>query len=386
MAAQKLQSWFCLRDGRDNFKPHNVKDKNLTFCHQHLLTDDILGSIERRFAGNEPVKMLLYGDWGVGKTHAINHICWWLDAHGADYPAKPLVIEIGDITKTTRFDVIVGPFIDAIGLPELIRLMHEYLKVNPNATKALEDAGVSAPVASALAKLLLAAPGETPPPMVMHAVDYLKGRKLSGAAGSMGLGQQLNGSSDFYNVLLGIGELYRVVRGARLIFIADEAAKVEAVDADDAARAHWVNVNKLIFDDTNNTFGFIYTISGRRRSLPQALFEPQLQNRLGENAFEMKNLAPADVGNFLTNLVAEFVDKAAVDALVASGEIATADYDWGSYPFTIAGKHDFVDYFSRTQENSKPRDISAKLNDVAFVAMKSGKRLISPEILRAANM
>ena len=386
MAAQKLQSWFCLKDGRDNFKPHNVKDKGLTFCHQHLLTDEILGSIERRFAGNEPVKMLLYGDWGVGKTHAINHICWWLDAHKEDYPAKPIVIEIGDITKTTRFDVIVGPFIDAVTLPELIELMHAYLKLNANAQKGLEDAGVSSPVAGALAKLLLAAPGQAPPPMVLHAIDYLKGRKLTGAAASMGFGQQLNGSSDFYNVLLGIGALYKAVRGARLIFIADEAAKVEAVDADDAARAHWVNVNKLIFDDTNNTFGFVYTISGRRRALPQALFEPQLQNRLGENAFEMKNLAPADVGNFLTSLVAEFVDRSAVDSLVVAGAIAATEYSWDSYPFTVAGKSDFVEFFSRTQENSKPRDISSKLNDVAFIAMKSGKRLIDPDVLRAANM
>jgi len=386
MAAQRLQNWFCLKVGRDNFKPHNVKDKNLTFCHQHLLTDEILGSIERRFAGNEPVKMLLYGDWGVGKTHAINHICWWLDEHKDDYAARTIVIEIGDITKSTRFDVIVGPFIDAIGLPELTELIHAYLKQHQNAIKALEDSGVAAPVAGALGKLLLAVPGQAPPPMVLHAVDYLKGRKLSGAAASMGFGPQLNGSGDFYNVLLGIGELYRAVRGVRLIFIADEAAKVESVDADDSARAHWVNVNKLIFDDTNNTFGFIYTISGRRRDLPQALFEPQLQNRLGENVFEMKNLIPADVGGFLKSLAEEFVDKSAVEALVASGDIAAAEYNWNSYPFTDAGRHDFIDFFSRAQEDSKPRDISSKLNDVAFVAMKSGKRLIDPDVLRAAKM
>jgi len=386
MAAPKLQTWFCLKEGRDNFKPHNVKDKNLTFCHQQLLTNEILGGIERRFAGNEPVKMVLYGDWGIGKTHAINHICWWLDAHKDDFPARPIVIEIGDITKSTRFDVIVGPFIDAIGLTELIDLMHAYLKDHPNAQKALEDSGVSAPVAGALAKLLLAAPGQAPPPMVLHAIDHLKGRKLSGPAASMGFGPQLNGSTDFYNVLLGIGELHRAVRHARLIFIADEAAKLEAVDADDAAQAHWVNVNKLIFDDKNNTFGFIYTISGRRKVLPKALFEPQIQNRLGENAFEMKNLVPVDVEQFLTGLVGEFVDKPGVEALVAAGTIPASDYNWKSYPFTDAGKHDFVEFFSRSQENSKPRDISSKLNDVAFIAMKSGKRLIDPDSLRAANM
>ena len=381
-----LQTWYCLKAGRDNFKPHNSRDKKLTFCHQHLLTDEIIGSIERRFAGNEPVKMLLYGDWGVGKTHALNHICWWLDANKASYPARPIIIEIGDVTKSTRFDAIVAPFIDAIGLPELVKMMHQYLTMHSNVQQSLESAGVSGPVAGALAKLLIAAPGQTPPPMVLHAIEYLKGEKLSAAAASMGFGPQLAESGDFYNVLLGIGEVHREITGERLIFIADEAARVEAVDADDAARSHWVNVNTLIFDDNNNTFGFIYTVSGRRRVLPKALFEPQLQNRLGENAFEMKNLAPADVGSFLTSLTQEFVDQAAVAALVSAGTIASSDYSWPSYPFTDAGKNDFVEFFARTQEKAKPRDISGKLNDVAFIAMKSGKRLIDPDVLSTANM
>jgi hypothetical protein len=60
-----LRDWFCLRDGRDNFKPHNVRDRGLVFCHRGILDDEILNSIQLRFAANEPVKMLILGDWGV---------------------------------------------------------------------------------------------------------------------------------------------------------------------------------------------------------------------------------------------------------------------------------------------------------------------------------
>jgi Cdc6-like AAA superfamily ATPase len=381
-----LQDWFYLKQDRDNFKPNVVKDSKLTFCHNHLVTDEILGSLERRFASNEPVKMLIYGDWGVGKTHTINHICWWLDQNKVDYPARPVYIEIGDITKSTRFDSLVRQFLDGLGLPLLITLVHDYLKLHSNVSKALEDGGVSPHVASAMGKLLLVAPGETPPPMVLQAFEYLKGRKPAGAATQMGFGQQLTDSTDLYNVLLAVGQMYLETKKHRLLFIADEAAKLEAVDGDDASRGHWVNVNKLILDDANGTFGFIYTISGRRRNLPQALFEPQLQNRLGENAFEMKNLQPADVGDFLQNLVNEFVDRGKVEAAAAAGIIPAADYNWSDYPFTAAGKSEFIDYFRRTQENSKPRDISAKLNDVAFIAAKSDKRLIDPDSLRKAQM
>jgi hypothetical protein len=385
MAPLLLHDWFCLKPGRDNFKPHNVRDKNLTFCHKHLVNDEILGSLERRFAANEPVKLLIHGDWGVGKTHTINHICWWLDAHRADYPAHPVIIEIGDITKTTRFDALVRPFIEALGLDCLVALVHGYIKVHQNVQQALERKGVSGQVADAFSKLLLASPGSTPPPIVLSAIDYLKGRRpIAGTA--MGFGQQLVGSNELFDVLLAIGEMYREVNGERLIFFADEAAKLEAVDADDAVRAHWENANKLIFDDHNNTFGFVYTVSALRRTLPQSLFSPQLQNRLGDGVFEMQNLPPRDVEGFLRNLVDEFVDKSCVDALVAAGAIAGGSYTWEDYPFTPVARQEFVAYFSRTQENSKPRDISHKLTDAAFVAMKSGNRLIDPAALRAAKI
>src|SRR5688500_17420703 len=111
-----LKDWFNLKTGRDNFKPHNVNDRRLLFCHGELLHDEILRSIELRFAGNEPVKMLILGDWGVGKTHSVNHICWWLEEKKAECPAYPIVIEIGDISKNSRFDALVRPFLEKVGL------------------------------------------------------------------------------------------------------------------------------------------------------------------------------------------------------------------------------------------------------------------------------
>ncbi len=36
-----LREWFCLKEGRDNFKPHNDRDGGLVFCHDSLLNDEI---------------------------------------------------------------------------------------------------------------------------------------------------------------------------------------------------------------------------------------------------------------------------------------------------------------------------------------------------------
>lgn len=381
-----LREWFCLKEDRDNFKPHNERDSQLVFCHDHLLHDEIETSIQLRFAANEPVKMLILGDWGVGKTHAVNHIKWWLEDNKTEYPAFPVVIEIGDIEKASRFDALVRPFLKKLGLDSIVDLVHGYKQQHPNLVQSLRDSGVTPSVADAFAKFLLAMPGDTPPPNVKDSFEYLQGNKLTGEAARMGLGQQVTDSSDFYSVLLGIGVMHRAVNGNRIIFIADEAAKLETVEATDATRAHWVNANKLILDDNNTTFGFIYTISARRDQLPAALYEPQLSNRLGDNVYELKNLEPAYVGSFLTRLVQEFVNEDSVNALVASGSISPGDFQWDNYPFTSMGRTEFVDYFNRSQEDAKPRDICDKLNEVAFIAAKSQKRLIDPSCLRAAKM
>ena len=381
-----LREWFCLNEGRDNFKPHNERDSQLVFCHDDLLHGEIESSIELRFAANEPVKMLILGDWGIGKTHAVNHIRWWLEEHRDDYPAFPVVIELGDIDKSSRFDAIIRPFLKKLGLEFVINLVHGYKQKHPALTQALREAGVQPSVADAFSKFLLAMPGDTPPPNVKDSFEYLQGNKLTGEGARMGLGQQLTESADFYSVLLGLGEMHRIVHGNRIIFIADEAAKLETVDANDATRAHWVNANKLILDDNNTTFGFIYTISARREYLPQALYEPQLSNRLGDRVYELKNLQPADVGSFLRRLIEAFVNQDAVNQLVSAGQIDSSEYKWEDYPFTSAGRNQFIDHFNRAQEYSKPRDISDKLNDVAFAAAKTSKRLIDPDCLRAAKM
>ena len=331
--------------------------------------------------------MLIYGDWGVGKTHLLYHIQYWLKQNETDYPVTPLIIEIGDLTKVSRFDEVVRPFLDRLGLEALIKLVHDYRGIKPNVTQALRDASVSAQVAEAVSKLLLASPGIAPPQAVVMAFDYLKGRNIGKAGAAAGFSEPLNQSQDLFDVLRALGEMHLAVNHRRLLFVADEAAKLEDVSQDIATEQHWLNVNKLIFADENRSFGFIYTISARRAGdLPRVLFEAQIRNRLGDNIFELKNLATNDVQTFLKKLIENFVDKSEVEALVLANTIPASAYDWNAYPFTVSAKAEFVDYFNRTQEASKPRDISKKLDAVAFVAGKQGKRLIDEDCLRAKKM
>jgi hypothetical protein len=383
-----LADWFHLSSGRSSFKPNNQRDRQSVFCHEGQINGEIVTSIERRFAAAQTVKMVLYGDWGVGKTHSINHVSWWFEQNSQDYPARTVIVELGDITSKSRFDQLVGPFLERIGLKDLIRLVHGYQGATGKHVVAdLKTKGVSGNVAEAVGKLLLASPDETPPPAVLTSFDFLRGMRSKEAA-SIGLGEPLTQSDDFYSVLLSCGTLVKAVEGRQLIFVADEAAKLEDIDNDDATRRHWVAANRAIFDDNNDVFGFIYTLSGKgERNIPTVISDAQIISRLGSNnLIELKNLTPTDVTSFLNKLRDAFVDRSAVEAAVASGTIGSADYNWTRYPFTDDGWREFLDYWNINQEQAKPREICDKLDDVGFRAMKDDLKLIGPDSLRKARM
>lgn len=382
--ALTLQEWFCLKQDRFSFVPKLPNDGHLVFCHKEVLEEEILNTVKQRFATNSPVKMLFYGDWGVGKTHLTYHLAWWLGQNHADYPAKPIQIEIGDITKKSKFDEVVRPFLDSMGLDPILRLVHGFLAKGHDVNAKLQERGIAANVASAFAKMLLASPGQPPPPDVYQSFEYLKGRKLGGAAAGAGFGHPLEQSRDLVDVLKAIGLMHIEVHGHRILFIADEAAKLEVVEGDDASMSHWVSANRLIFDDANDVFGFIYTISAT--DLPEAFAHPQIENRLGRSSIKLPNLQLSDAAKYLERLVSSFVDRQKVTALVSDGKISSADFKWECYPFTEAARDGFLDHFNRNQQDSKPRNISRTLDEIAFLAGKLNKRLIDEECLTKKGM
>jgi hypothetical protein len=376
----KLNDWFCMKPERLNFKPRIPEDAGVIFCHDQILNDEILASIQAAFAKSEPVKMLLYGDWGVGKTHLLYHVQYWLKQDEADYPATPVIIEIGDLTKVSRFDEVVRPFLDRLGLDAVIQLVHSYRGVKPNVTQALVAAGVSSQVAEAFSKLLLASPGSAPPQAAVMAFDYLKGPNKGKAGAAAGLSEPLTQSQGLYAVLKSLGKMHATVNVRQILFIADEGAKLEDMSHGAVTERHWSHVNRLIFAEENRSFGFIYT-AGFRRSVPLGVFGDSFGEAPAHHLFELPNLGPSGVDLYLSRLKESFVDRARAEAIFSKGTAREIGYYWEMYPFTARARAEFVGYFSRHREAAKPRDISKKLDDVAFVAGQKGKRLIDSDCL-----
>ena len=383
---QLLKDWFCLNACRQNFKPNVLNDRDVLFCHTDQIEDQAQNSIERSFAIGEPVKMIIYGNWGVGKTHAVHHISWWLEQH-PEYPATTVFVQVGDINKKSKFDVLLRRFLDEIGMNKIGLLVENY---QSKSGKSLRDGfrgeSIGSDIVESFHKFLMSPPGQTPVPATQMAFEHLKGGVVKDTSGT-GIVSHLEQSTEFYQVLRAIGHMYKIVDETNLILIADEAAKLEDIEADEATSAHWEDMNKQIFDDGNTYFGFIYTLAAAaERNLPRVLTAPQIMNRLGtHNLIYLFELSEIQITQFLRHLVNRFVDMDAVKALVAGGNMHP-DFDESTYPFTPDGHDRFIDYWKRNQEDAKPRDITDHMNDAAFVAMKNDSRLIDVDSLEKSGL
>jgi len=377
--------WFFLKDGRKSFKPNPLRDKAVMFCHQDV-QENIQAAVEQAYALGTPIKLLLWGDWGVGKTHSLRHLEYWLSERSKDYPTRCVYVEIGDLDPKSSFATVHKDLLEEIGLQTVIQWVHDYVRQGGALVKDLEGIGVPANIRETLNRMLMVAPGSTPPEMVSSAWQYLKGEELGPRAASVGLTSPIVESKDFYHILVALGHLCEAVEKKKLLFMVDEAAKLEEAGLNATMERHWVNVNKLIFDQDNTFFGFVYTVSGKNeKALPRAIYEPQIQNRLGPHRLlQLRTLQPADVKKFLERLFDAFVDKDAVSR--STDATGSPGFDMKAYPFTGSARDEFVGFFERTQQDSKPRDITDRLDSAAFDAFRKQQRLIDEDSLRRSGL
>src|SRR4051812_40354403 len=96
---ETMQTWFGLKEGHRDFSIKTEADRRLFFS-RHELNDELHVRLRRAFRTENPPKMVLYGDWGVGKTHTMRHIQYVIEEQ-EDYAAEVVFVELPDITKKT---------------------------------------------------------------------------------------------------------------------------------------------------------------------------------------------------------------------------------------------------------------------------------------------
>src|SRR5438105_3518776 len=110
---ETMADWYGLKDGHKDFYIENDAHARILFARSQL-DDQLHGILRKSFRTGNPPKFILYGDWGVGKTHTMRHIEHVVGTT-AGYDAQIVFVELPDITAKATFQLAHGALLDALG-------------------------------------------------------------------------------------------------------------------------------------------------------------------------------------------------------------------------------------------------------------------------------
>jgi Cdc6-like AAA superfamily ATPase len=373
-----MQSWFGLKDEHKDFSIETEADANLFFA-RHELDERLKGILRRSFRTGNPPKMVLYGDWGVGKTHTMRHMEYVIE-HTPEFPAVVVFVELPDITAKSTFQVAHAALLDALGFETAKDWVRRFLTLHADFTVLIREATQSGDIAKAYENML--APGEGS----RIAWDWLRGVPLAGPDGRLaGLPTGLTQSNQFVRVLQMFGRFCYEVEQKLLVFMLDEATKLEYVSNQDAVN-HWLNAFKLLADQQTKEVGFIVSgswINADDMAIPLA--NQQVVTRFGDpNYIPLHRLDETDTAEFISALLEEWVEPTKrADILVthqahADGEPVTDQ----SFPFSEKGLELAVQYACRQGGYTTPRDIQVTLDELLNRAIDDGRHVVSSAYIR----
>ncbi len=372
-----MADWYGLVDGKHDFSIENDTNADLLFARHDL--DKQLSSILRRaFRTQNPPKLVLYGDWGVGKTHTLRHVEYVIK-NTPEYPASTVFVELPDITAKSSFQVAHAALLDALGFDIAKTWMSQYqVKFQSAAFDRIQDQTQSGDIAKAFSTLPMY--GEA----ARTAWDWLRGLPLSaGEARSVGLAPSLEQSLHFVNVLRMFGALSREIDDKMLVLMLDEATKLQNVTQGDAIN-HWLNAFKVLSDQQTKEVGVIVSLSFRDPDeMPDPLQDQQVRSRFGESNYIMLvNLDEDATRDFVESLLKAWIEPSKAAALAKTYASETDGEDLGSYPFTLPALGTFVTYACQDGGVTTPRDVQKVLDDVCNLAIDENRHIISDQYMQ----
>ena len=176
MSKQSFQEWFCLREGRKNFQIDPVKDQQHLFGEPEWETE-IDSRLRQSQLLSTPVRLVWWGQYGIGKTHRLHHTEFLVREKGYSY--LPVYARATDIQEKTGFDRLHYELVNSLGREEMQNVVSSYLLKLRNGTPGIpalkEVSGNSSDVESALKSF-----GGDNEKLVLPAWRFLCGLKLKG--------------------------------------------------------------------------------------------------------------------------------------------------------------------------------------------------------------
>ena len=380
MNKPSFQEWFSLKEGRKNFQIDPVQDQAFLFG-EPTWEAEIDSRLAQAQALGTPVRVVWWGQFGIGKTHRLRHTEYLIRKNSYQYHTCYVVAS--DVQEKTGFDRLHYELINALKREEMRSLVSSYLlKLRnqiPGIPQLTDICGNSGDVAPALRGF-----GSDNENMVLPAWRFLSGLKLKGndlaLAGVTKDG--LDSSNDFSAVLGAFATIIQLETGKELLYLIDEMENLTKV-TNKTAEARWQESLRAMLDIKN--LSFVATVGAERMTdLPKIILQPDIVRRVGRDNYLTMEAYKAPVAkSFVKGLLGNWIDPSKRDAVAAAEKFEEniPDYDSELYPFTAGGFEKFCDYAVVDPRTAKPSEIIARMNHVAFEAFFRNRRLINRDHL-----
>ena len=375
MTKPAFQEWFCLGDGRKNFQIDPLRDQKFMFG-QPQWEDEIKSRLKRAQLLGTPVRLLWWGQYGIGKTHRLHHTQFLVQQNGFHY--HPCYVTASDVQEKTGFERLHYELVNSLGRELMQKFVASYLLKLKNQTPGVptlrEVCGTAADVESAIKNF-----GGDNENLILPAWRFLCGLELKGTESAFAgvTKAQLDSSHEFAAVLGALARIINIETNTELLYLIDEAENVQKVTNKTAA-ARWQESLRAMLDVPG--ISLVIAVGAERfQDVPPLLISADFVRRMQkDNYVHMEAYKLPDVTSFMKQLLSQWIDPAKRAALEGSENLAAsvADYDPNVYPFSAGAFEKYCEYAVVDPRTAKPSEIIVRLDRIAAEAYFSDRRLI----------
>lgn len=378
--APTFTEWFCLAAGRRNFSIDPVRDQAYLFG-QPAWQQDIDRRLERSQLLGTPIRLVWWGQYGIGKTHRLRHTEYLIRTKAYNYFPRYLVAS--DIAEKTGFGRLHFELVNALGKDDMRALVSSYLlkvRTNQNVPSLRDVCGGAADVESALRSF-----GGDNERLVSPAWRFLCGLKLGQDEQDKAdvTKDQLDSSNEFSAVISALATIIELENnGRQLLYLIDEGENFAKI-TNRSAEYQWQECLRAMLDIS--TLSVIMTIGAEKMDgIPPLIVKPDIVRRVQrDNYVQMEAYKVPEAKNFLKGLLTTWIDPDKRDAIQPDLPLADLgnDYDPQLYPLTVSAYERFCQFAVVDPRTAKPSEIIARLNNVAAEAYLKRERLITMDLL-----
>ena len=381
-----IAEWFCLASERKNFAIDPLKDRKL------LLGDlswesEIQNRLKKSQLLGTPLRLVWWGQYGIGKTHRLRHTEHLVKKSGFDYQTNYVVAS--DIQEKSGFDRLHYELVNSLGMAEVQEHLRSYFtKLVGDQTGMLtisELCSGSADVENAINAFGNPTPNVN---AIAPAWQFLCGQPLEKSQLALvGVSKpRLERAADFSTVMVALAAIVEHETEKQLLFLIDEGENLNRI-TNRTAEAQWNETLRSILDIKQ--LNLVVTVGAEKiDALPVLLIRPDIVRRIErDNYVEMATYDKPVAEAFLKGLFANWIDPSLRGELEkAEGWRNDKDYVPELFPFTEKAFHQFCDFATVDPRNAKPSEILAKVNDVVAEAFLANVRPIAKAFLDSQNV